>query len=49
LLPLFVSTASGGGKGRISDFSIEKARRKNRRKLLRRNGQRGYSGIPPEY
>jgi hypothetical protein len=49
LLPLFISTASGGGKEQISDFSIENARRKNRRKFLHRNGQRGSGGIPPEY
>jgi hypothetical protein len=49
LLPFFVSTALGGGEGQIPGFPSKNARRKNRRKFLRRNGQRGYGGIHPEY
>jgi hypothetical protein len=37
------------GKGRSPIFPSKNAGRKNRRKFLRRNGQRGYDGIPPEY
>jgi hypothetical protein len=37
------------GKGGSPIFPSKNAMSENRRKLLRRNGQRGYSGIPPEY
>jgi hypothetical protein len=37
------------GKGKSPVFPSKNARDENRRKFLRRNGQRGYSGIPPEY
>jgi hypothetical protein len=43
------SSALGGGEGEIPDFPSKNARRENRRKLFCRNGQRGYSGIHPEY
>jgi hypothetical protein len=39
----------GGGEGQIPGFPSKNARSENRRKLFHRNGQRGYSGIDPEY
>jgi hypothetical protein len=39
----------GAGEWQIPGFPSKNARSKNRRKFLRRNGQRGYSGISPEY
>jgi hypothetical protein len=43
------SAKTGNGEGQFLCFPSKNARRKNLRKFLRRNGQRGYSGIPPEY
>jgi hypothetical protein len=40
---------SGDGEGQIPDFPSKNALSENWRKSLHRNGQRGYSGIPPEY
>jgi hypothetical protein len=37
------------GEGQIPGFPLKNAWRKNRRKFLHRNGQRGGGGIPPEY
>jgi hypothetical protein len=37
------------GKGGTPIFPSKNAVRKNQRKFLRRNGQRGSGGIPPEY
>jgi len=42
-------TPQEAGKGRSPIFPSKNAGRKNRRKLLRRNGQRDDSEIPPEY
>jgi hypothetical protein len=39
----------GGGEGQIPGFPSKNARRENRRKFLRRNGQRGDGETHPEY
>jgi hypothetical protein len=38
-----------GRNGKSPVFPSKNAPNENRRKFLRRNGQRGYSGIHPEY
>jgi len=42
-------SALGGGEGQIPGFPSKNARRKNRRKFIHRNGQRGGGETQPEY